>query len=138
MQKNNIKTICRVASFAIIAAIVSLFALLIVASAIIFFGNMSISLIPAIAITIGGICSFLISSMLARYIKKSGAIYAISFGLLFCIIIYVTTIITTNIVFSISLLTKILIILTASCLGCVTGINLSNGSSKQTIKSNLN
>lgn len=123
MDKFKFKKIFRLAIFGTIAALVILAILFAGFSAIILYSNIPPTFISQVTTILGAISLFLAAFITSRIANKNGMLIGSIFGAIASILIFIFTFLNTNIAFSIGELTKIIIIMIASCLGGIFGVN---------------
>lgn len=123
MDKLKFKKIFRLAIFGTITALVILAILFASFSAIILYSNIPPTFISQMTTILGAISLFLSAFITSRIANKNGMLIGFIFGTIASILIFTLTFLTTTIAFSIGELTKIIVIMIASCLGGIFGVN---------------
>lgn len=126
MNKLKLKQFFRTTIFSTITAIIVLAILFAAFSIIVLYANISVNLINQITTILGAISLFISAFITARIINKNGLLIGGTIGITTTILILLITFLSTNVLFNINTITKVVIISISSCLGGVLGVNSKN------------
>lgn len=123
MDKIKLKKNFKLVAFLTTISSVILLNLFILFALVVLFSNFSPILINKLTAIIGGIGIFASTYIASRVVNKKGIFLGLCCGAVISLIVFLTTLISTGIIFSIAELIKIIIIMVSSCLGGIFGAN---------------
>lgn len=123
MEKLKIKQILKTTLMGALLAIGILVILFAAFSLLVLYCNISSNLISQITTILGALSLFVSSFITSRIINKNGLLIGFIFGIVTSIIIFLISFFSTGLIFSVSEITKMIVITLASCLGGIFGVN---------------
>ena len=123
MDKVKLKKTVRFGAFLAIVSSIILLGLFILFSLVVLFSNFSPNIINKLTTIVGGIGIFVATYIVSRVVNRKGIFLGLGFGAAISVIIFITTLISTGVIFSIAEFIKMIIVIISACLGGILGAN---------------